>query len=78
MVNFIVRAADILSFWKKSKSRKKNDGITFFDVKELYNRAYEHKAQARNALREYRRIEARARAMDNAYRIQLNQNRRAA
>lgn len=52
--------------------------ITFFEVKELYNLAYERKAQARNALRQYRRIEAKAQAMDEAYRLQLRLNRRAA
>jgi len=52
--------------------------ITFFEVKELYNLAYEQKAQARNALRRYRRIEARAKAMDEAYRTQLGLMGRAA
>lgn len=54
-------------FFKKTKAQP----ITFFEVKELYNLAYEQKAQARIALRQYRRIEARARAMDAAYRSQL-------
>ena len=49
--------------------------ITFFEVKELYNAAYEEKAAARNALRRYKRIEARAKAMDEAYRAQLGLER---
>ncbi len=52
--------------------------ITFFEVKELYNAAYEQKAQARNALRQFKRIEAQARRMDAAYRAQLGLTRRAA
>lgn len=57
---------------------KPKKAITFFEVKELYNLAYEQKAQARNALRQFRRIEARAKAMDEAYRIQLGLVWRAA
>ena len=52
--------------------------ISFFEVKELYNLAYEQKAQARIALRQYRRIEARAKQMDAAYRSQLGLAGRAA
>ena len=52
--------------------------ISFFDVKELYNLAYEEKARARNALRQYKKIEKRAKAMDEAYRAQLGLVRRAA
>ena len=63
---------------KALKHRNQLKEITFFEVKELYNLAYEQKAQARNALRQYRRIEARAKAMDNAYRAQLGLIRRAA
>lgn len=58
--------------------KRKAEPITFFEVKELYNLAYEQKAQARIALRQYRRIEARARAMDEAYRSQLGLIGRAA
>ncbi len=52
--------------------------ISFFDVKQLYNQAYEEKAKARNALRAYKKIENRAKAMDEAYRAQLGLVRRAA
>ena len=48
--------------------------ISFFEVKELYNAAYEEKAAARNALRRFKRIEAKAKAMDLAYRAQLAAN----
>jgi hypothetical protein len=64
----------IQSFKKKPVAAE----ISFFDVKVLYNEAYEHKAKARLALRQYRRIEAQARAMDQAYRSQLGGYRRAA
>lgn len=80
MVNFSVWGAElpgIARFFKARKSQAQTD-ITFFDVKELYNRAYEHRAFARSAVREYRQINARARAMDAAYRAQLGQARKAA
>ena len=56
---------------KLVKQAQANDSISFFDVKTLYNEAYEQKAQARNALRRFKKIEAQARAMDSAYRAQL-------
>lgn len=57
-------------FTKKQESNV----ISFFEVKELYNAAYEEKAAARNALRRYKRIEAKAKEMDHAYRAQLAAN----
>ena len=75
MVNFCVWGAEILGI---TKSPKTNKEITFFEVKELHNLAYEQKAQVRHALRQYRRISAKAQAMDNAYRAQLGLVRRAA
>lgn len=63
---------------KLFKPLKAQDNITFFEVKELYNLAYEHKAQARNALRHYKKVEAQARKMDEAYREQLGLMQRAA
>lgn len=60
------------------KTRKPSQGITFFEVKELYNMAYEQKATARNALKQFRRIEAKAKALDEAYRSQLGLQGRAA
>jgi len=72
--NICDKISQVLTIHKSSKD------ITFFEVKELYNAAYEQKAQARNALRQYRRIEARAKQMDAAYRSQLTNKmmRRAA
>ncbi len=58
------------------KASKKD--ISFFDVKQLYNQAYEEKAKARNAIRQFKKIEKRAKAMDEAYRAQLGLERRAA
>ncbi len=58
--------------------KSSNKDISFFDVKELYNQAYEQKARARNALRQYKKIEARAKALDEAYRTQLGLTRKAA
>ena len=68
----------ISGIFKGRKAGKAQQGITFFEVKELYNLAYEQKAQARNALRQYRRISMKAQAMDEAYRAQLGLVRRAA
>ena len=78
MINFCVWGAETLGISKLFKGEKPKSEISFFDVKELYNEAYEHKARARNALRQYRRIEAKAHAMDQAYRQQLGLARRAA
>ena len=62
---------------KLTKSKSKQE-ISFFDVKVLYNEAYEHKARARTALRQFKQMEARAKAMDEAYRTQLGLTKRAA
>ena len=74
MIDFNALKFRMVGIFKKSKARP----ITFFEVKELYNLAYEQKAQARIALRQYRRIEAKAKAMDAAYRTQLGLIGRAA
>lgn len=76
MVNYCGAKRWIARVFKGRASSAKD--ITFFEVKELYNLAYEQKAQARNALRQFKRIEAKARAMDTAYRSQLNLTARAA
>jgi hypothetical protein len=68
MIDFCAVGRKIVNIFKPVKI---NDPITFFDVKELYNLAYEQKAQARNALRRYRRIALEAQALDNAYRARL-------
>lgn len=60
----------------KNTNPQKN--ISFFEVKELHNLAYERKAEVRAALRAYRQIEAEAKEMDTAYRAQLGLVRRAA
>lgn len=78
MINFCAWGAETFGISKLFKRGKAAPDISFFDVKELYNEAYEHKAKARNALRQFRRIEARAQAMDAAYRRQLNLTRKAA
>lgn len=75
MLNICVVGRRISRFFKTEDQA----GITFFEVKSLYNEAYEQKAQARNALRQYRRITKQAEAMDEAYRAQLGLiSRRAA
>lgn len=76
MINICVVGRRISQILKAQKPE--TTAITFFEVKELYNLAYEEKAQARNALRRYRRIARRAEAMDEAYRAQLGLARRIA
>lgn len=45
--------------------------ISFFDVKDLYDRAYEERAKAIEALRAAQKLMAQAQGMDAAYRAQL-------
>ncbi len=74
MINFSGMGRKISKVFKADKAQD----ITFFEVKELYNLAYEQKAQARNALRQYRQIAIKAQKMDEAYRAQLGLERHAA
>ncbi len=78
MVNILDWGVELLGISKVFIHKAPKKDITFFDVKELYNLAYAEKAQARNALRRYRRMAAKAQAMDEAYRAQLGLARRAA
>ncbi len=77
MVNFCAWGAAILGVSKIFPPRKSKADISFFEVKELHNLAYEQKAQIRQALRQYRQIAAKAQAMDTAYRAQLGVRRAA-
>lgn len=77
MVNFCAWGAAILGVCKIFQPRKSKADISFFEVKELHNLAYEQKAQIRKALRQYRQIAAKAQAMDTAYRAQLGVRRAA-
>ncbi len=45
--------------------------ISFVDVKELYDAAYEEKARARVNLKRFRGLMSKAIEMDEAYRAQL-------
>jgi len=63
---------------KAMNPMNKREGVTFFEVKTLYNQAYEHKAQARKALKQYRMIEAKAKILDAQYRAQLAKPYRSA
>jgi hypothetical protein len=45
--------------------------ISLFDVKELYDAAYQEKAQARVNLKKFKKLMAQALEMDSAYRVQL-------
>ena len=73
MVNFSVWGAELplISRFFKSRTAAAHTEISFFEVKELHNLAYAQKAEARQALRQYRVVAARAQAMDSAYRAQL-------
>lgn len=45
--------------------------ISLFDVKELYDAAYEEKAKARVNLKKFRKLMGKATLLDLAYRAQL-------
>lgn len=45
--------------------------ISFFDVKELYEAAYEEKAKIRVNLKKFQKLMEKATQMDEAYRAQL-------
>ena len=45
--------------------------ISFFDIKTLYDAAYEEKEAARESLRRYAALKAQAEALETAYRAQL-------
>ena len=47
------------------------DEISFVDVKELYDAAYDEKAKARVNLKRFKTLIAKAEKMDAAYRAQL-------
>lgn len=56
------------------KQMAKNDNeqeISLFDVKELYDAAYEEKAKARVSLKKFKILIQKAEKMDLAYRAQL-------
>lgn len=62
--------------WKKllQKMADNNDGeqeISLFDVKELYDAAYDEKAKARVSLKKFKKLMEKATLMDEAYRAQL-------
>ena len=55
----------------------KNDNmqeISLFDVKELYDAAYEEKTKARVSLKRFKALMAKATKLDAAYRAQLTAN----
>jgi hypothetical protein len=49
---------------------KQPDEITLLEVKKIYALAHEHRAKARVALKQYRRIIRLAEALDDAYKAQ--------
>ncbi len=60
--------------WALIKKMAKNDNgqeISLFDVKELYDAAYEEKARARVNLKKFKIFIEKAEKMDLAYRAQL-------
>ncbi len=56
----------------KKIARNDNHGdISFVDVKELYDAAYDEKAKARVNLKRFKSLMSRAVQLDKAYRVQL-------
>jgi len=66
--------------WKALLALKaKNDNkeeISLFDVKELYDAAYEEKAKARVNLKKFHILLQKAAKLDEAYRIQLTEGQK--
>lgn len=64
-----------MTMWGLLMSRiAKNDNmaeISLFDVKELYDAAYEEKAKARVNLKRFKALMIKATQLDEAYRAQL-------
>lgn len=57
---------------KKLASNNDNgQEISLFDVKELYDAAYEEKAKARVNLKKFKKLMEKATLLDEAYRAQL-------
>jgi hypothetical protein len=64
----------VLLMWGLLKRIGNNDNqgeISLFDVKELYDAAYEEKAKARVNLKRFKALINKAEQMDAAYRTQL-------
>jgi hypothetical protein len=64
----------MFNFKKWYKTKVNNDNtqeISLFDVKELYDAAYEEKAKARVNLKRFKALINKAEQMDVAYRVQL-------
>ena len=58
---------------KMIKPLNDNQGeISFFDVKDLYEKAYAYKAKKTSDIAKFHLMMAKAQKMDNAYRAQLN------
>jgi len=56
---------------KKLANNDNGHEISLFDVKELYDAAYEEKAKARVNLKRFRKLMEKATQLDLAYRAQL-------
>lgn len=56
-------------FWTAGQANENE--ISFFDVKRLYDAAYEEKAKARACLATFKTLMAQAETLDLAYRAQL-------
>ena len=56
--------------WMNKAEANENE-ISFFDVKALYDAAYDEKAKARANIRRFRALLAQAEHLETAYRAQL-------
>lgn len=57
---------------KKLKNDNNNE-VSLFDVKELYDAAYDEKAKARVNLKKFKALLGKAEKLDSIYRTQLDQ-----
>ena len=59
-------------FKKLTNNNDNGQQISLFDVKELYDAAYEEKAKARVNLKRFKKLMEKATQLDVAYRAQLS------
>ncbi len=59
-----------LSWWQTGGQANENE-ISYFDVKVLYDAAFEEKDRARASVATFKRLMAQAEALEAAYRAQL-------
>jgi len=75
LVNYVKQFTGSKNMWgtllKKLANNDNGQEISLFDVKELYDAAYDEKAKARVNLKKFKKLMEKATQLDEAYRAQL-------